>query len=176
MAWMGDPRGEDYGSFCLIQLYHIRDAGTHDSPLTFYPHWVESKDLAGPIYNRNGGTSLDYDPLFRIPVLKARLADFGITHRQVFSGEFLNKVKDWLVPLGRRLSEDAREKNRQLKSAREDITNEMTEFLWKEANKTGATAPIVAKEFCRDEMKKFNETAEKKAAELDTYFNHVGMK
>ena len=71
-AWAGKPTvGEELnpGSFAVVQLYHIQDAGKPDEEATYKKFWHvenhldETNDLRcgridrGPIFNKDGGTT-----------------------------------------------------------------------------------------------------------------------
>jgi hypothetical protein len=71
----------------------------------------------GPVFNKNGGCSRDWDPAFRVPVFVATLdEDYDLTTREVLDGSFLTSIKRWMTSIERRMRESAREKGRTLAS------------------------------------------------------------
>jgi hypothetical protein len=68
------------GAYTICQLYHISDVGSLDEPNTLNELWeigwttdedgreTRARVDRGPLYNRNGGSTRDWDPLFRVPV------------------------------------------------------------------------------------------------------------
>jgi hypothetical protein len=175
LGWYGDDRGEEFGSFAIIQLYHISDAGTENDPKTLFQRWNPTGQHMGPIFNKNGGTSLDYDPLFRVPIVKAKLSDYGINTANVLNGRFLDLVKSWLIPLGRRMREDALERASTFKSNKESMVNEMSKDLWSEAQKPDAITNNIAYKHCKDDIVAFEKRAESNASGVDSYFKRTGM-
>jgi hypothetical protein len=147
-----DPDECNPGSFAVIQLYHRRDAGTPDDPKTYLLHWEEAGEGRGPIFNRHGGTSPDWDILSRFPIYVANLSEFGITREQVFSGEFLNTIKYWLRPSRVRIEENAREMGKELKHKAAEIAGEQTDYLWSEANRADADRIIMPYSDSREQM------------------------
>jgi len=141
-AWMGRERQNEEdlnaGDFAVVQLYHIKDAGTPDEPNTFYMHWPRG---AGPIYNRNGGSTRDWDPLFRMPILVARLGDFGISKEEVLSGAVISQLESWIDwEKNKRVVEHRRKMGRDMVSKFDDLAGEMTDYLWHEGNKASETS------------------------------------
>jgi hypothetical protein len=174
------------GSFAIVQLYHIKDVGDPDEPVAYRTRWdidfvaddfgdVGPKRVyRGPIFNRHGGTVPDWDPLFRKPVYVANLEDYGFSAEQVKSGEFLVTLKEWLTPIKRRIVESAREQGRVLQRATEDIADEATDFLWREAQKSDATSVIMANKHAKEGMAEL-ERAKERGASLPSYYMPPGV-
>lgn len=159
LAWAGRPKElpeeMDPGSFCLIQLYHVRDVGNlDDTENTFREVWhvtTRQDDMGdsyrtridrGPIFNRWGGTSLDYDPLQRVPIFVATLDQdycYGdgtpIHERDVYSGKFLEAVKRWITPIKDRLREDRARRYGEFKDQSDGVVDNMVEeLMWMQNN------------------------------------------
>jgi len=191
LGWAGRDRkhaGElNPGSFAIVQLYHIRDVGTDEEPIAYRSRWdVDFVDLGdnqpakakrvhrGPIFNAEGGCTRDWDPLFRKPIWVANLDDYGFSTEDIMSGKFLTTVKDWLVPIKRRIVESAREQGRQLRRDSEAVAGEMTDFLWREAQKSDATSTIQAYKHCKPEMEAL-ERQKEQAEFLPNYYMPPGV-
>jgi len=175
-AWHGrEKRDADElnpGSFAIVQLYHISNAGTQDNPNTYRQPWEEA---FGPIFNKQGGTTRDWDPLFWTPMYVTRLEDVGVTHSEVFNGQILDFIRDWMIPVGRRAKEDRRRRAKELHDRTEDIIDAMTDRLWYEANKTGEETIDVPWEFAKKDV--YEMYKRKRIAEqyLDSYYDVPGM-
>lgn len=162
IGWVGrDKRNEDdfnRGSFAVVQLYHIQDAGTPDEPVGYREFWhvapflTENGELynrridRGPIYNRLGGSTPDWDPLFRVPMFimtldeQFKYANGEVIKREdVFSGKFIEAVHYNLGGIVDRIVKGRRDRGRELDQKANDLGQEMGSFLWHEANKTGQT-------------------------------------
>lgn len=162
LGWVGyERRKEDdlnAGSFAVVQLYNVRDAGTPDEPVSFREFWhvmpllTENGELInrridrGPIYNRFGGSTPDWDPLFRVPMFIMTLDQQfvypdgkPIRIEDVYSGKFILAVKHFLGPITKRIIEGRRARGRELDKRASDLGAEMGAYLWHEANKTGQT-------------------------------------
>jgi hypothetical protein len=162
------------GDFAIIQLYHVKDAGTPDNPNTYLLHWAEAGEGRGPIFNRKGGTRPDWPEDLRRPIYVARLGEYGITKDMVMSGEFLEIVKYWLRPSRVRLEENARAMGKELKSKAADIAGEQTDYLWYEANKSDADRIIMTREDGKEAMAVW--AAQKKfSSKLEDYYLPPGL-
>lgn len=155
VAWLGRERMyEDElnaGNFCVVQLYHIQDCGTYENPVTFREFWEVTPRLneaggltcvpatRGPIFNRWGGGSRDWDPLFRKPIFAYMLEE----NDDILSGKMLLDLKHFMTDIVERVRESARQKGREICLKSEDLGREAGNFLWSEANKTGATSPLL---------------------------------
>lgn len=162
LAWLGrPPKSEDElnpGCFAVIQLYHWSNCGTRENPTTFREMWDattvsdnfgESCRIRidrGPIFSRYGELKKDWDVNNRIPIFAMTLDgsytyDDGtpICTDDVFSGKFIDAVRSRLTPIVSRIQSKARSMARDLDNTAEAIGNEMGDFLWHEANKTGQT-------------------------------------
>lgn len=165
LAWEGRPGKElNSGTFGIVQLYHIQDCGDIGDPNTFREYWNVTSQIGesglvervktdrGPIFDRHGGTSLDYDPLFRIPIYVIGLneqfsfpwGDRIRNIRDTMNGAFLEALDYWMTPIQPRIVDNRKSLEDDLRTRSEDLGGEMTDRLWYEANKTGETSPITA--------------------------------
>jgi hypothetical protein len=161
LAWLGrDKKCEDElnpGNFALVQLYHNRDCGSYAEPATYRefwevtPHWTEGGQLIskrierGPIFNRHGGTTRDWDPLFRKPIF---VQIFENTY-DVFSGKIIYEVKYYMNSIVERIMKSAKDKGKRVKAHTQDLSREMSDYLLWEANKHTSSAPIMANKHAR---------------------------
>jgi hypothetical protein len=158
------------GNFAIVQLYHISDTGTYEEPKQYREFWevmpmlnahgdVEMVNAnRGPIFNRWGGMTRDYDPLFRKPIFSHLIDD----PHDVSSGKIISDVRYMLGSIVKRVTDSARAKGRQLKTDAEAISSEMTDFLWREANKPDASGPTVAWKHAREDYGK----------QMDAYYSN----
>jgi hypothetical protein len=148
----------------MVQLYHISDVGTEEYPLEYRPRWdieayvgedgttrVQRADR-GPIFNRDGGTVPDWDPIFKKPVYVANFDDFDVPIERVLDGSILRLLEHWLTPIERRVRESAREKGRQLDRDADAMAGEMTDYLWREAQKSDAASSPMAYKHAKEEL------------------------
>ena len=163
LAWQGRPPsrpGElNAGSFAIVQLYHVRDAGNPDDPTTFRELWsttiapnehghaVRVRSDRGPLFNKNAETSPDWDPLQRVPVFVMTIDESyshpdgaPLTTRDVYTGRFLEAIKASFGDIRDRVqrSKDAMAKD--LSNRCEDMGREMADELWWESKKPEHTS------------------------------------
>ena len=113
------------GDFALIQLYHISDVGDLNDPSTFRTLWNVQPTLdengdtrfekidRGPIFNKRGGTTRDWDPLFRVPIFVATLnEEFGVSVEDILTGRIVEHIKRWMRPIVQRVTESAVEQGK----------------------------------------------------------------
>ena len=135
IAWAGRERHNDElnaGSFAIVQLYHISNAGKPEEENTILAHWDN-----GPIYNKDGGSTRDWDPLFYVPIYKVNLIDFRIPQETIFNGMIVPIVEGWLRPWTRVVKESQRDNGRQLKrdtDARVKESAKLVEYERQKAN------------------------------------------
>lgn len=154
LAWFGPGQ-----CFAVVQLYHVRDAGTPDFPHTYREFWgttmamdeenggfVPVKADRGPIFNRQGGTTPDWDVLTRVPIFCMTLNgeyaypdDSPISTYDVFSKKFLIAIRHNLTDVRQRVTQQRKQHARAMENHAEALGSEMGDFLWREANKTGET-------------------------------------
>lgn len=158
------------GSFALVQLYHVSDAGKRGDETTYFTFWNPPGHYMGPVFNKDGGGRRDWDPLFRVPIFVANLKDFDIPQEYVFDGRILDVVKEWLVPASRRFREAARQAGKNLVNDAEEIAREATDYLWHQANRSDATSVIQAYKHSKEELKAWDRQRAA-AAELKNYYN-----
>lgn len=170
-AWNGDQE-----SFAIVQLYHIRNAGTPGNENTFYEFWNDpvTNTYNGPIFDKHGGTTRDWDPLFYRPIHLATLTDFGYTNEDLCEANFINVVKGWLRPLKEVLKESREEQIKEFKQVREDLVEEATDFLWREANKPDAASVIMANKHAKEDMKVWEKQVQR-SAEINDIFKLPGL-
>lgn len=157
IGWLGRPpeyAGElNPGAFALVHLRPRQVAGTEENPLkTLKGHWdvrpvmniygqyegVE-RVSRGPLFNARGGSRPDWDPMRVRPTI-VQVFDAGLDYspRDVYSGRFLLIVRAHADKLAKRLRyEDALRRGRDAETRMDDLSREMTDYLWYEANKTG---------------------------------------
>ena len=186
LAWAGrQRRHEDElnpGSFALVQLYHVQDAGRVDDPTTFRLLWdvdpVVNEDgettmkraERGPIFDKNGGTRRDWDNLSRVPVFVATLDEqYGMSTEDVLSGKFLSSVKLWMTPIERRMRESAREKGRQLAGVMDDVAHEATNDLLKSSQRSDAATVIMANKHAREDIVNLEKKVEARGKVEDSF-------
>jgi len=152
------------GSFGIIQLYHITDCGDIDEPDTFREFWgittktdvwglpIRRKVWRGPIFSANGSTKPDWDPLFRIPIFvmtvdEAYQDEQGrpLHEHDMYSGRVIEVVKYFLKRIEDRVMDSAVQKGEALDSHMEDMSDEMGDYLWREANQSYQTHVNMAK-------------------------------
>lgn len=148
-----------------MQLFHISNCGDIEDPDTFREYWYVTNRIGesgimervkvdrGPIFDRHGKISLDYDPLFRIPIYVMSLNEsFGFPWvdeagnsirikniEDTMSGTFLLALNYWLTPAKTRIKKNRAELCDDLRSRGEEIGGTISDHLWFEANKTGET-------------------------------------
>lgn len=166
LAWAGRPPkypGEtNPGSYAIVQLYHIQDCGDlDDTMVTFREFWDTTirpnahgqaervRITRGPIFNKNGGTERDWDPLVRIPVFVMTIDEEyeypdGSNFRgieDVHSGKYLVAIKAYLAKdIKTRAIESGIEKGKTVARKIDEIGRDGADYLWHEANKTGETS------------------------------------
>lgn len=150
LGWMGGERvkvdEQNVGHFAVVQLYNVRDVGTYEDPRTIKQFWdVEDyvdwddgelkfrRAYRGPLFNKTGGVTPDWDPLFRIPVIVCAVAPtFGFTTQDIYDGKFITKLKQWLRPAQerRRASKVAQETEAKAHKERVDnMAGSMLDYL-----------------------------------------------
>jgi hypothetical protein len=159
LAWAGEARkseGElNAGSFALVQLYPAKTVGPIDAPYIPNELWYTTvrpdehgqativKIDRGPIFNRYGGTTPDWDMLAFVPVYVARFKDYKMSNEAVQSGAILPLLQRWMQPLKKRVADSQEQAGRELKKKAREIGEEAGKRLWREALKSDATSPIV---------------------------------
>jgi hypothetical protein len=178
LAWLGMPReNEDdlnAGNFCIVQLYHIRDAGPPDEPRTFFQHWNDCGFSPGPVFNKYGAENPDWDLLSRVPILAWNLEQMKISTYDVFGTGLLYFIKNALdyrkMKLhSQRVQKERESKDREMKNHTEAMIDEAADFLWHEANKTGATSIDVPYEFAKKDVEDMKRKTQLASDYLDTY-------
>jgi hypothetical protein len=120
----------------------------------------------GPIFDRFGNPGRrDWDPLFRVPVwimtLDGSWAAYDDTPKEpkrlvnsdVSNGRLIETCRKLLaVGINKRIADSKKEASSRLNQHVDDMTTEMSDRLWHEANKTGATSHVVAKEFIKEDV------------------------
>lgn len=173
-AWKGaEGEGLNCGDFAVIQLYHISNAGTIDDPNTFYSHW---EDNWGPIFNRNGGTNLDYDPMFRRPIYVALLGSFDISKEEVFSGAVIPILRDWLWSArDGSVAKHRAGMGRDMVRNIQDLGGEITDKLWSLASNSGESGPTATWEESREALRQAEIKKEIREQALLHYYDVPGM-
>ena len=175
LAWAGRPPkdGElNAGSFAVVQLYHTRDCGDRNDPITFREFWdtttlpnelgepERQRIERGPIFNRYSGTKPDWDRERRIPIFVMTLDKeykypdgTPLSSDDVFSGKFILAVDAYLTDVKARLRASRAEHIKSLTNQADDMGKAMSDHLWRDANQTGQTRDTsVAYKHIRAEM------------------------
>lgn len=151
IGWLASPRQgpEDLnaGYFSLLQLYHKRDAD-----VTFLVPWEDR----GPVYGK------EYDRLTRVPIWLA-----NITKEEMFSGDVIDMLKRWMIPMSKRKTDSEIAKGKEVTSAIKDIARDKADYLmWKARETSGEGAPVIANKFLtRDDVETLNGTKAAKRIE-----------
>ncbi len=185
LAWHGRERDElndiNAGDFALVQLFPAQRVGPLHDPVIYSELWSVSPRMnehgqmemvkidRGPIFNRRGGTALDYDPLMEIPIYIINLGGLGFDKYRVLNGEFLLHLPRWGTSAKKRMKASMEAQYRQAKSQVKDMAGEASDFLWREANKTGATTPTVTWDDARADVTKMYEKQEHR--KLESYYS-----
>ena len=184
LAWVGRPKiCEDEvnpGHFAVVQLFARRDVGTDENPKIFQELWHLTSRAdnfgaservrieRGPIFNSLGGTSPDWDPLFRVPVFAMevtptyrypQLAPYeGETFctADVFSGKIIGGIEWFLTPIKERINRQNRAFANAAVSESHELAGEMTDFLWSQANKADSTRTEVAYKHAKSDVARFD--------------------
>ena len=145
LAWLGKPaKGDDdlnAGTFCVVQLYHRRDAGTPDEPKTMRDFWFVEPEVdpitrelyhrtvdRGPIFSKTGRPNhMDWDPLQRVPMTAAM-----VDPEDVFSGKFLHALRTQLrkhAEFKARIREEKLERGRNMNLQRDELRETFADAL-----------------------------------------------
>jgi hypothetical protein len=169
------------GSFGLVQLYPKWMVGDLSEPLIYSELWDVTprlneagalemvKSERGPVFSKNGECRRDWDPLFEVPVYIINFAGLGISNQQVCDGAWLSKLPQWMTSAKKRYLAAVDKQYKEHKAELADMSEAATDFLWREANKTGATAPLVPWEMARKEVYNFMEN-KKAHRQLETLY------
>lgn len=178
LAWAGRPPKHadelNPGSFALVQLYHVNDVGTPDDPKTIMEFWnvkpqieVDTGEVCnvracrGPLFDRWGGTSIDYDPLVRVPMFVCTL-DGGYEYpdstplrtEDVYTGKFMFAIEHWSTSLKERKRKSRVKKAREVKSEIDNMSNRFMKDLKDEIKKDpSASSPIIARKHAYEHNK-----------------------
>lgn len=201
LAWEGKPRqSEDdlnAGNFAIVQLFHRRDCGTPDLPLTFREFWEvgpvmdDSGEVSlgrvtrGPIFSKKGTHTPDWDPKVRSPILIVALNEefaypWGepLKTEDVYSGKFLLAVDAWLHPFFQRVRTARERAAREWLGKTKDEGREYGNSLWRHAMQADQETVIAPWKHIRGDVHKFmakHEKAQEHAADL-FQVNHVPTK
>ena len=178
MCWIGKRRKNEGdinpGSFGICQLYHNSNCGTPDEPQTYREFWdVEMKHIAGSyhnvrvnrgvLFNREGTSERDFDPLFYTPMFIVDLEhkDFGLTKYDIFGTKFLRDVRRWLSPMYDRTVKSTNELGAEMNRRAADTAERAADYNWWLANQTSETGPRIARKHRKDEIQRIGQTAER---------------
>lgn len=181
LAWAGRERaypGElNPGDYAIVQLYHISDCGKYDEPTTFREFWDVTlaptaygepevvRANRGPIFNRDGGYSRDWNPDLRRAIFVTTV-DFD----KVQSGAFLVDVEHWLTDIKERIRKQRLEKGKNMLAHIDGMTEEMTDRLWRDAQSSTATRTEVPYEFRKKEIEQMHRKRDLKRKYLENAF------
>lgn len=105
---------------------------------TIYEYWRGR----GPVFSKTGRPQADWDQIGQVPMY---LID--VKPEDVFSGRICRMAKQWMRPLAARYVESAKQAGRDLDSRIDDMGHEAGLRLYREGQRDGAGAPIVARKF-----------------------------
>lgn len=105
---------------------------------TFYEYWRGR----GPVFSRSGRPRPDWDEIGRVPMY---LID--VEPKDVFSGRICRMARQWMRPFAATYMERARQAGRDIESHIDDMGYDAGLRLYREGQRDGAGAPIVAKKF-----------------------------
>ena len=192
LAWAGrQPKTADElnpGDFAIVQLYHVLDAGSPDFPKTYRSFWDTEDKLnihgelspikidRGPVFNRKGGLTRDWDTTTRTPIFVALLNEsFDTSREEVLSGQIIYKLEGWLGPLKERIYNRAKAMGKDLASMAREKSLEAGDFLWYQANLPNATKPVVPREQWKHDLAKAETDLAKTRRDLENYYMPPGM-
>jgi len=177
LAWLG--RDKTYqeelnpGSFCVVQLFHVSDAGTFEEPkMVSKEFWDVTTVLEagepklvkasnGPIFNRFGGSARDWDPLFRVPMMVATI-DSSYTGYDgqrmsiydVYSLKFLLTLRHWSKPIAKVIVDTHQERIKDLDNTKTELATQIGKDWWKEGRKHHYASDRTAYKFIKADIEK----------------------
>lgn len=135
IGWDGESR-----AFGLIRLLHSVDFAR-----TLREHWDH-----GPVFSRKGRPRPDWDLISFHPIYLIRLTekDIGFDPLVEGWGRLLKLAKRWyLRPIAARVHESKTEQARIQDSFIADVADDMAARVFRDGQRSGVGAPIVAKKF-----------------------------
>ena len=187
LAWHGSKRKHkddlNAGTFAIVRLAPVSEVGSLSNPRTYGALWDLAPQIndvgecemlphyKGPIFNRKGGTSRDWDPLFFVPMYSLNLEGQGITKSQIFAGAFLNGIEWGLNVMKARVAKANQAAYNDHKNEMQAIGNEAGKDLWKKANQSDASTVLTTREERVEAMKGFEKKKAKREARLKAYHN-----
>jgi hypothetical protein len=155
LAWAGevskDPKELNPGGYAIVELARSSEVGSLDEPRIPQEIWhvttrannhgqvVRRRIDRGPIFNRRGGTSPDWDLLGLVPVFVARPKDYGLDDRAFYHGAVIPLLQRWTTSVKDRQRKDQEKRAKEVKQQLDDISRDGTERLWSMAQKSDAT-------------------------------------
>lgn len=135
IGWDGASR-----TFGLVRLLHQVD----------YVRTLREPWDHGPIFSAKGRPRPDWDMLSFYPIYLIRLTRKDIDYDPLVDGWglLLKLVKRWhLRPIAARVYEGKMEQRREVDSYIESVADDMASRIYREGQRSGAGAPILAKKF-----------------------------
>lgn len=136
----------------------MREVGTPDNKRCLEPMWPYDLECAGPVFNRKGGTSPDWDLLAEVPILIETIdADFEQDIRDVFSGKFLQRVRRNMRDKTERDNRHKAKllaKGERLANRIDNLTTAMAEDWNRMGRRDIDTPRYIAKKHLKQELKK----------------------
>lgn len=157
-CWVGQPAKEgelNPGHYGLVQLYPSNLVGDLDEPNIPDELWyignaldvtgklVRKRIDRGPIFNRRGGTTPDWDMLQYVPVYVARFVDYRMSDQATYSGAMRPLIERWMTSARERVIKSAEAAGRELKRKAREIGEEGGKRLWHEAKKHTSSGAII---------------------------------
>jgi hypothetical protein len=185
IGWVGRnrkyPDELNPGDFALVSLAKKSDIGDLGQPRIPNELWSVTDKVdafgqvyraridRGPIFNKEGGLTPDWDQLFYVPVYIAKFVDYGLTNEAVVHGAVIALVREWQTSLKNRVLGSAARKGRELKETVQEMAREQGKFLWREAQKSTSTRTPTAWKHAREEVNKFYK--QKEHGGIENYYD-----
>ena len=128
LGWDGEK-----DKFGLLMIFRKRLATK-----VYYEYW----NWRGPVFDKRGRPRPDWDSVVKTPMY---LSD--LTPEDVYSGRVLWLARQWTRPLLAEYYRDCRKKGQDLESFADDVAHQAGLDLYREGQRDGSGAPIVAKKF-----------------------------
>jgi hypothetical protein len=156
LGWAGEPSKDpnilNPGGFAIIELARAHEVGSLDEPRIPQELWkvttranrhgqaIRCRIDRGPIFNRWGGTTPDYDALNYVPVFVGRPKDYGVSEHAFYHGAVIPMLRRWETKVKERVAEDRNEKAKIVKAQLDDVSRDGTERLWSMAQRSGESS------------------------------------
>lgn len=184
LAWAGRKRQTpdelNPGNFCLVQLYPMRMVGSLEEPNINQELWdVTTRANAhgqvlrqaisrGPIFNKKGGLTRDWDTLFYVPIYVAKFVDYGLADSAISHGGFKPMIERWATNMRIRVQQSIKERGKVLKSQVNEISEGAADRMWHSANKANSTSSDTT---TREERVAAQKQLEKQRSNFEGYYD-----